>query len=257
MGFYDDLKSRNLVGLLAPMLKAGILSMRASDGKFIANLSVEWNSLWVHCKSSYCTNCFLWKDVIFHGIVEKHLSQKDRFVPIGCQECFKVVVRPKTLEQLFALELIQKQINSPSKCGIEIRPSVFGNYGGYFYNRGLRQGLDCYTTVRKMINESSILGPEIEVILKRACTEMEHGVGPSDKWKIQPEQIDFEMMLNERFVNDLPVITQSDHAKDYVYQKWIERAYDIGDETVFKFTDGPLYPPYVTYQHLAENEGEK
>ena len=101
MSYYDDLRSRNYIRMVEPLLKAGVLTMRGSDGKFFANLSVEYGGPWVHVKSSYATNCFWWKDVIFHTIVQKCLPKEKQFVPIGCQDCFKVVVRPKNLKQLF------------------------------------------------------------------------------------------------------------------------------------------------------------
>jgi hypothetical protein len=258
MSYYIDLKGSNHLSVLKPLLKAGMLSLRGSDNKYVANLEVQYNSPWVHTKSDYRINCFLWKEIIFHGIVEKHIPPDRRFVPMGCQQCYKVVVRPKTLKQLFALEKIQAKMGHPSKCGIELRKEVFGNYGGYFYNRGLEEGLACYKKVRSAISMNSILGKEIKVILKRGCTEMEHCVGPSDKWLVSKEQIDLEVMINNNFVDDLPVLTQSENVKNDVRQRWIEHAYSIGDETMYDYNDGqPLYPEYVTYHHLANKKGKQ
>ena len=255
MSYYDDLKGRNIVRLLQPFLKTGVLDMRGSDGKFVANLKVAWDSPWAHTRNSYETNCFWWKDVLFHGIVERHVPKERQFVPIGCQNCFKVVVRPKTLEGLFTLERIQHRLDRPSKCGIETRSTVFGNYGGYFYNRGLQAGLECYNEVRQAVDEE--IGVDTKVILKRGCTEMELSVGRSDDWEIKPEQAAFEARFNTLILNDLPVFSQADHVKDEVRQKWIERAYDVGDETVLHYNGGePLFPDYVTYHHLATEDIE-
>jgi len=47
------------------------------------------------------------------------------------------------------------------------------------------------------------------------------------------------------------------HAVAHVHRTWIEYAYSIGDPTYAEYTeDKPLYPPYVTYQHLAEEKQE-
>lgn len=258
MAYYDDLKSRNVIRLLKEYLKGGAMSLRGSDGKFVANLHVDWDSPWIHIRNSYETNCFWWKDIVFHQIVEKHLPRDQWFVPIGCQNCFKVVVRPKTIEGLFALEALEERLDRPSKCGIELRSSVFGNYGGYFYNRGLPAGLECYKEVRAAVDADPALGPEITVLLKRACTEMELAVGRSDHWEVKPEQMEFETRFQSLIVNDLPVLRQSEHVKDEVRQKWIERAYDVGDETVLQYNGGqPLFPEYVTYHHLSEKENAK
>jgi hypothetical protein len=252
MSYYTDIKNRNLIGLTQRLLKAGVLTRRACDGKFLAEISASWETPWVHVKQSYRSNCYLWKSIIFDHIVKINLPKDKWFVPAGCQECFKVVVRPITLKQLFELEEIERELNRPSKCGIEIRPSVFGNYGGYFYNRGLEEGLECYRIVRKAIDEG--ISPDVPVLLKRGCTEMEHGVGPSNEWDVSEDQLRLELRIKEHFAVDGVIISQTDDAVDHVHQTWIEKAYEWGDPTVFEYLDGvPLYPDYVTYQHLAEN----
>ena len=255
MSYLGHLKSNDVIRLLADPLKSGVLSLRESDGRIIGRTTPAWDTPWVHVKNSYQVNCWFWKQIIFDHIVCKQLSEGNRFVPMGCQDCYKVVARPKTVRQLFALEALQERLKHPSKCGIEIRPEVFGNYGGYFYNRGLPAGVECYKKVRQAVDEDPELGSEILVLLKRGCTEMEMGVGPSDKWHISPEQETFETRLSQLFVTDVQVIKQSDHAKDAVRHKWLLRAWDIGDETAKEYNDDlPFFPPYVTYHHLADEK---
>lgn len=256
MSFYEKLKGGNLIRLFGQLLKAGALKMRDGDGKFMVDFHLTWDAPWVYTKVDKRMNCFLWKDITFHSIIEKQVPPGHQWVPFACQECYKVVVRPETLKQLFALEKVQRQLDHPSKCGTEERPSVFGNYGGYFYNRGLHEGIDCYKKVRKAVDDHPELGPEIKVILKRACTEYEHALGPSDKWKPPTqEQLQFEIHLHENFVADHPLQLQPEIIKDEIRQRWIEYAYKIGDKTVYEFNGGkPLYPDYVTYQHIGEQE---
>ena len=252
MSVYTDLKNNNIIGLTQRLLKAKIITQRDSDGKLAPNVMAQWDTPWVHVRQSYESNCFLWKTIIFEHIVKLNLPKEKWFVPVGCQDCWKVVVRPATLKQLFELEKLERRLNVPSKCGIETRPSVFGLYGGYFYNRGLENGLAKYKQVREAVNET--LGEQIPVILKRGCTEMEHGVGPSNEWDVTEEQIRIEKMVVDRFVTDAQIIQQSEHAVDHVHQTWIEKAYQWGDPTVFEYLDEPLYPDYVTYHHLAEED---
>ena len=256
MSYYTELKSKNLIGLTQRLLKAKIIEQRDCDGKFVCNVTANWDTPWVHVKQSYQSNCYLWKTIIFDHIVQVNLPKDQWFVPVGCQDCWKVVVRPSTLKQLFALESLQRRLDRPSKCGIEIRQQVFGNYGGYFYNRGLEKGLECYKVVRTEIDKHDELGPQVPVLLKRGCTEMEHGVGPSDKWEVSETQIALELEIKDRFVNDVKIVPQSEHAMRHVRQTWIEKAYEWGDPTVFEYIDGPLYPEYVTYHHLAVKEEE-
>jgi len=257
MSYYEDIKSRNIISAIKDLLRAKSVSLRDSDSKVEVNVTTGWDTPWRFIKQSYGTDCNLWKNIIFDHIVAKNIPKDKWFVPIGCMDCFKVVVRPQTLKQLFALEELQKRLDRPSKCGIEIRPHVFGNYGGYFYNRGLEKGLQCYKIVRKAVNEDELLGPDIPIILKRACTEMEHGVGPSNKWEVTSEQLELELLIKEKFVNDSKVIPQAEHCIDHVHQLWIEKAYEWGDTTVMEYLDDkPLYPTLVTYHHLAEEKKE-
>ena len=252
MSLYYELRGKNIVAAAKHLLEAGVLEMRHSDGKLQSpGFKNTWQTPWVHHRLSYRHNCYMWKDVVFENIITQVLPKEKWFVPRCCQNCFKVVVRPQSVKQLFELAEIQRILNYASKAGIEIRPSVFGNYGGYFYNRGLSEGLDCYKVVRNVIDAQ--IG-NIPVILKRGCTEMEHGVGPSTLWKVTPEQVAFEELIEQKFVMDVPVVGQSPHAKDYVKQMWIEKAYEWGDPTVFEYLDpnNPLYPPYETYHNLEK-----
>ena len=177
---------------------------------------------------------------------------------MNCHNCFKVVIRPPTLRSLFALMDLQKRMGRPSKCGIEIRDTVFGLYGGYFYNWGLDAGLECYEAVRAAIDAEPELGPDVPIILKRACTEFEMLCGPSDKWEISEKQIELESLVNRWFVRDIKHRTQPEHAIANVHRKWIEWAYACGDPTYAEYTNGkPVHPPVVTYQNLKKESKVK
>jgi len=258
MSYLAILKHNNLVRLLSRFLKSGAINIRPEDMKFYAPMNIQWDTPWLHTKLDTRMNCFLWKDIIFHGIVEQSLPRDKWFVPASCQDCWKVVVKMKTVKQLFLMEALQKRLDLPSKCGMELRDSVFGNYGAYFYNRGLEEGLERYKMVRAEIDNEPGLGSEISVILKRACTEYEHGIGPSDKWTIDQRNIDFEKELTRLFVDNARDLEQPEMVKVEVRQRWIEYAYKIGDETVLQFNGGkPLYPGYVTYHHLAKEKDKQ
>jgi len=255
MSYYSDLKRKDIIGWVTRLLKSNTLNLRESDGRFIPNLRVTWDTPWVHCKPSYSMNCNLWKDILFQHIVQLNLPRDKWFAPMGCQDCYKVAVRPKTLQQLFALESLETRLNLPSKAGIELRKEVRGGYGGYFYNRGLPNGLNCYKLVRKEVDNDPDLGPGVKVLLKRGCTEMEHGVGPSDKWAITQEQINIEVIFAQKFVMDSQVLRQSEHEVDAVHKLWIDFAWSHDDPTVDQYVGNePPYPDYVTYHHLADEK---
>lgn len=174
---------------------------------------------------------------------------KLQFIPEWCHECYKVVVRPRTLKELFTLEELQKKLNLPSKCGIEVRTYVPALYGGYFYNRGLEAGKACYKTVREAVNKCEGLGPEVEVYLKRACTEMERRYGDSSKWlEITDEQKRIEKMVYDMIAYSPNGQKQPSHFIAHVHRNWIEFAFRNGDKTYLEYTAGlPLEPPARTY----------
>lgn len=252
VSYYQHCIDQDIISHARPLLEKAGFKLRDGDGKIYVEATQAWDTPWHHIKHSGHVNCHLWHRIMFDVIFQK------RFVPSECQQCWKIVVRPQSLLQLFALLELQKRLDRPSKCGIEVRESVHGLYGGYFYTRSLEEGLASYKEVRSAIDEDQNLGPNIVVLLKRACTEFEVACGPSDKWEVTPEQQALEALVNKWFVHDINVRQQSEHVVSFIHKKWIEWAYANGDSTYQYFTNGkPLYQPYVTYHHLADEQSAK
>jgi hypothetical protein len=177
-----------------------------------------------------------------------------------CRDCWKVVVRPRTLRELFDLYELQREMGVPCKCGIERRITTTGLYGGYFYCRGKEQGLERYKQVRELVDAR--LSPETGVLLKRYCTEYEIGPnaqGPSDELPdLTAEEVAMEQYIEEKFPRVGYGTPQPDFVTANVMQEWIHYAYRYhactGDETYKEFTGGdPLFPPYVTFHNEAEH----
>ena len=255
---YDHLKSYDVLKLLEPIIDGGNSYLRPEDGKLkVRNIQLSKDTPWIHVKHVNEFDCGLWNQVIFKAVVSK-LPSSQQFVPRNCQQCWKVCVKPRTLQQLFNLLEMQKKLARPSKCGIEVRESVHGLYGGYFYNKGLSAGLGCYDIVKAAMLENEHLAPLVDevdihgkttrVILKRACTEFEHLLGDSTKWVVTPEQNFVEDLINDYIVSENLNTHQPEHIIWHIQRRWIEWAWQNGDETYAKYTGGkPLYPPYVTY----------
>lgn len=258
ISYYDWLRQNDVVEWVKPLLQQAGWAWREADGKLHAQFKPGiYDTPWHHVKSDYRLKCGLWHQIMF-DLVGSRLPSGSKFVPSKCQNCYKVVVRPQTLVQLFALIDIQKELGRPSKAGIERRESVFGLYGGYFYNVGLKEGKECYNIVRKAVDENKHLGPDVPVILKRACTEYEMALGDSDKWEITEEQLRIEALLDRWLITDDVEMKQPEKMVHHVQRKWIEWAFANGDETYGKFTNGePLYPPYKTYHHISDEEIEE
>lgn len=250
--YYEYLMGHDIVEHLRPLWQSKGFRLREADGKFMGDPQAAVEGPWHYVKHRWEFDCFSWHHVIFDYLSKPGLLGKP-FVPSECHQCFKVVVRPRTLKELFALERLEQEMDRPCKCGIEVRDTVHGLYGGYFYCKGLEEGLIRYREVRQAINETQYLGWEVPVILKRACTEYEIACGPSDQWEITPEQLKLEALVKQFLVIDDVVRKQPEHVVQHIHRKWIEFAYAHGDSTYAEFTNGkPLAPPPVTYHHLAE-----
>ena len=183
---------------------------------------------------------------IYHRVFFEVLKH----IPAYCRECYKVVVGPRTLVELFDLYELQREIGVPCKCGIELRKTDIRLYGGYFYCRGIEEGKQRYEEVRNLVNKH--LSKQTTVILKRYCTEFEigpGGKGPSDKLpKPTSEELEFEEFLLDHFPSVGFGNRQPDHLSASTMVDWIHHAYMHGDPTYSEFTDGgPLFKPIVTY----------
>lgn len=240
--YYLFLAKNDILERIKPLLEKQGYYLRDEDGKVTVELHQTWNTPWHHLYDNGKSDCYLWHSIIFDVC---------GFIPAGCLNCFKVVVRPKTLKQLFALLDLQKELGRPCKCGIETRPNVFGLYGGYFYNRSLEEGLECYKAVKEAIENDSVLNPIADkVILKRACTEFEMACGRSDQWTITEDNYKLELALGDLIVRKTP-IPQPDYVLYHIHANWIKWAWAAGDETVYEFTNGiPLYQPVCQYQDI-------
>lgn len=256
MGYLGELERFGIISKVVRLLRdSGYYVANDGSGKIRCELHMAWDYSWHHVAHLEELDCHLWHRIMFDIM---------GFLPTKCLACFKVVVKPRTLRQLFSLLDLQLSFGLPSKCGTEDRPEVFGNYGGYFYNRGLDAGLVCYRKVRdavaadpdlrSLLDDRDVNGVPTRVILKRACTEFERRFGRSDKWgNPSDDQAELERRIEDAFYRDYPKVLQSRDVVEHVHEGWIRFAWDRGDETAKDYNGGlPLYPPYVTYHHLEE-----
>ena len=245
-----ELEKKDWITKLKKLLEhQGGYWLRIEDGKFVPRFPVvAWDAPWVYVKPDPKARCDIYQRVFFQVLNHIHSH---------CRDCWKVVVRPRNLVELFDLYELQKEMDVPCKCGLEVRETVNGLYGGYFYNRGKSQGLERYKQVRSLVNKH--LSKTTPVILKRYCTEFEIGpgsLGPSDKTK----EITFEEREMEKEVESLiPRVgfgtVQPDWITARTLKEWIVFAYKNGDQAYKEFTDGnKLFPDYVTY-HTEEKNG--
>lgn len=249
--YYKWIKTNDILEHTRQLWEREGWSIRDSDGKLhMTNPQKAIETPWHYIQIDWRVDCY--KNFhVMHEVMCKRLPPNLVFVPSECQDCYKVVVRPQTLKQLFALEDLMCTIGAPCKCGIETREAVPALYGGYFYNRGIAEGLNRLDQVRKMVAENSDLGTDIEVFLKRGCTEMERECGPSDKWQITKEQMVIEDLV-KKFVHVEGYDLQPESVLIHTHAKWFKFAAKFDPISAAEYNEGkPIHPDYVKYEPAA------
>lgn len=229
---------------LAPRLNAGHFAIDL-DGKIRLKRTLALDVPWVFIRGREFGDCYMLKDVWFETF---------KIVPSFCQKfCWKVVLKPKTVADLFKLHDIMQALNVIGKCGIERRVYVRGHYGGYIYNNSKEEAMDNYNLINEILKVNVL---EMPVSVKRGCTEFE-SVCPSDKWEVSPDQFEIEKKLLEIFNSDPIPPYQPQWVKNNIKRSWIHHAYKHGDDTYklcIPAEDAEFYQPSVTYHEQQENE---
>lgn len=209
---------------------------------------VDLETRWIYTNPNPDLHCMYYRS-IFDGY---------GFVPKKCLDCYKVVVAPRTFDELMKLLYVQELLiaDNPKcwcKCGIEQRDFVPRNYGGYFYTRSLEQGQIRYETVRKAVDEN--ISPDIDVVLKRYCTEFEIALGPSNLYKRPDGADDVEKLFWQNVEVSQDAVRQPDFVIRHIVQEWMMWAWGRGDKTVMLYNNNePFYPAYVTYHKTPKEK---
>ena len=237
---YQELSDINLI---AKMDAGGLLNSRYIDTetKKLNKLpAIRLEPYWVYTNPNPELLCTEWQ-----GIVKGF-----RFIPKTCRNCYKVVVMPKSFHELMQLydlqqEMVKENPRCWCKCGIEKREFVPRHYGGYFYTQGLEVGKTRWKTVKDRVHE---INKDINVILKRYCTEFELLLGPSDKYEPPAWADELEKDILSNIVNVGGGIRQPQFVINNTIQSWMVFAWGRGDKTVMLYNNGkPLLLPSVTY----------
>lgn len=255
--YYQECLQNDVIQMTRPMWEQGMWRWKVVEGKlklfFPFDQMIEPRSPWRFVIHN--DDCFMWSDVLFE-VVSNQIGKA--FVPSYCHDCFKIVVAPRTLKELFALEALMGELGLPSKCGIEVRDYCPRIYGGYFYNRSVEEGQENHKIVRAAIDEDPLLGPDVPVILKRGCTEMEAKLGPSHQWSPpMRKQKKLEALILDTIEWEPLVVDQPLELIRNLHRRWIEWAFAHGDETYREYTGGfPVKGAPVTYHNQPEKEKE-
>jgi len=236
--YYGGCVKQDILSTLHPLLKRQGYYLSYDGCYKRMAIAVGLDTPWHHVKHLKTKKCGLDHGVKFEGF---------GYVPPRCLECWKVVVYPRTLKELFALLDIQSDLGKPAKCGIDIRYYSSTLYDGFFYNNSLDEGRVRYQEVRKAVDEH--IGKDVRVILKRGCTEYEMVLGPSVGWAMTNRQREIDEQIEQIVDTYTPNAEgQTSECLAQVHTHWIEWAWKFQDPTVKEYLgELPLYPPAVTY----------
>ena len=254
ISFYKSLTRLDVIEHVNKRLTSENWFIDADTGKYRPGFAaIDPDRNWIYTYSDPDMHCGMYLMIADVG----------RFVPSRCRKCWKVVVTPRTVDELFKLYAIQKEVMVPSKwfckCGIDTRDWTPHRYGGYWYCTSKDMGLTRYKRIRKLVSER--INPDVPVILKRYCTEYELQFGPTDTYK-PPDDCDevesaITAMVDNRKTTARTNQTQPESVKRHIMAKWLKRAWSIGDLTCMLYNNNePFYRPLVTYHHEADG-GER
>lgn len=241
--FFSELYGNDILSLVSNLFAEGFYIDPVTSKITSIRREQRIDHPWIHIRTGDSDAACISHRKLFFSL----LAHGKAFVPTHCLQCWKVVVRPSTVEQLFDLLDVMETLQYRSKCGLEERDTVHGNYGGYFYCRSKEEGLARRNEVKPIIEKR--VG-QIPVFLKRFCTEFEMHLCPGESSKyVQPP---WAKEVEERFyaVFETPKESQEqpEFLKQHIKSRWIIKAWGLGDPTVKKLNDGkPLYPAYETY----------
>ena len=146
-------------------LESGRLK-QTEDGRYYLPQEAEGVSPWIHVSKGPSLDCEFKIRFLFEYAYDKSV------VPLGCKNCYKVSVTPKSLSQLMALKSVQEKMGRKAKCGVEVdRETTQNIYSGFFYCQGIDEARLLHQETRKVINDSPKLGADVVMHIKRGCTE--------------------------------------------------------------------------------------
>ena len=117
----------------------------------------------------------IWRGIFGDYICLRHKAVFDTYnvIPEDWLICFKVLIEPRTVMELFKLMLVFNDFILPRdntrKCMVEVRPDIPGTYKGLIYCQNLTEAKKTMEMVKKAVD--SRISEKIPASIKRGCSE--------------------------------------------------------------------------------------
>jgi len=215
---YSVLSFDRTINSVLRQIKAEKMFRVSPNGKLcLSSPGRAWELPWIIIGNPRRKFCYHWNHV-YCGMAG--------IIPRFCRfNCWKVVVKPRTLKETLSLYDTMRVLDLPSKIGADVRTYTFGPWAAFFYGDSLDQAKAYYAIIKPEIPN------ETPIIVKRGCTEME-GLQPSNTWDdLSEDDKRLEAALDDLFEMEEMPFSQSAWAKNQTMEMWVKQAIMIGDPT--------------------------
>lgn len=245
--YYQANDNLDVISRVEPLLANRSWYVNAKTGLITQTfMGADITTPWVYVKHASRLDCFWWKGILFN-----FFSDVLGTPPIGCHSCWKIVIRPKNVVQLASLEryLEGLKFKVPGcKLGCEQRPKVNALYGAYVYFYSQEVALTALPSIRSSVR--TFLNDDIDVFLKRGCTEYEEHWGDPDMWAIHPSQQKNEDFIRSCFAYERINPPMPEILKAKVRKLWVRKACEHGDKEYRNLTEMPFHVEYKRYEDV-------
>jgi len=202
----------------------------------------------------------IWKGNGHYKDCKRHFFIFDKFniIPKYCFSCYKVLIAPRTVIELFKLMFVFDTLKLPDdntkKCMVEVRPGISGKYKGLIYCRNLDEAKEILTTVKSIVTNK--ISKKIVCSIQRGCSEfkiaypefaIKEGKKESlfmpynEEWREHEEHADKNLIghIRPSYLNEHNHIGFTLHDV-FVMRTWLAYASAKGDYSYQKITNLPI-----------------
>lgn len=201
----------------------------------------------------------LWESAHPGGCQRHHTVFKQfGVIPEECFECYKVLINPRTVVELFKLLMVFDKVGLPNnnvrKCMVERRDYCAGAYKGFVYCKGIKDAKEVRNILRPAVADE--ISSDVPIAIKRGCSEFAQAypnfsptkpgaafMKYNKNWRIHEDFVDKNFVFTTQAPDILPDGDASYTSSEiYAMKYWLSYAATIGDTSYLKVACRTLAP---------------
>lgn len=192
---------------------------------------------------------------------KRHMAVFNKFniIPKFCFDCYKVVITPGNIIELFKLMMVFEKLDLPNdntrKTLVEARQNISGTYTGLIYCLGITEAREVLQIAQNAVSDK--ISDDIKVTLKRGCSEyalafpryakVTQGATAmkyKKKWKKYEDLADEKMVFDKTQPPRRGTFNRPDFTprEAHAMSTWLTYAATIGDLSYKKISGCDLQP---------------